>query len=162
MTVEMSDVDSELNCLLEKLNLSEDAIEKVVVDTHLEKISSNYCREWFRLHSYLDIKTIVAEDIEGQPISPRRKRYQFFTTWKKIKGNGATYRSLIRALLETENALDAHNVGQLLLELLAEQDATGTASDPGTLFSLKQNLTTFTILNESTKAVCAVFGTHCG
>ena len=107
--------DSE-KALLQHYNLTEESCSRPVSDVHLEEISRSHCRDWKRLPPYLGMATIMADDIDHMPVAESEKRHQFFKTWKREKGSGATYRALIRALLIIKARQDAESICKILLQ----------------------------------------------
>lgn len=94
--------------------LTEEDLKQEVSDSHVEKLSE-YCH-WRRLPSHLDMKTTVVEDIDRNRllIDESEKRHNFFKKWKQAKGQTATYKALVIALLEINFRQDAESVCKLL------------------------------------------------
>ena len=106
--------DSNVRSPLAHYQLTADIYKEQVSDVHLEKISRSLCKDWKRLPSHLEMKTIVADDIDCKQVNEGEKRRQFLVKWKEIKGSSASYECLIRALLEIESRQDAERVCELL------------------------------------------------
>ena len=102
--------------LIERYGLSEEMCRCKISDAHLGDISLSYCSRWRDLPSRLDIKKIVVDDLDKNPIlvDEDMKRSSFFSKWKEAKGSGATYRALISALLQIKCVEDAEGVCELL------------------------------------------------
>lgn len=94
--------------------LKEEDWNKKITDGDLGDISHSTCRKWKYLAPYLDVHTIIVEDIDHQRMDEEAKRFAFFDRWKQIKGEAATYGSLISALLQIEFREDAEWVCKLL------------------------------------------------
>ena len=91
----------------------EDCI-RVVTDAHLEEFTRDYGEDWRRIHSYLELKSIVVRDTDKKPVGEREKRHSFFAEWKFQKSDGATYEKLVSALLKIGNREDAEAVCEML------------------------------------------------
>ena len=102
--------------LIERYGLSEETCDCKISDAHLVDISRSHCRRWRDLPSRLDMDTIVVDDLDKNPIlvDEDMKRSSFFSKWKEAKGSAATYRALIRALLQIKCVEDAEGVCELL------------------------------------------------
>ena len=94
--------------------VSEAAYSKQVSDKHLVDISHSCCGQWRTLPSGLEMRTIMAEDIDRSALDEAGKRLAFLKKWKQVKGMSATYRQLISALLEIDCRDDAECVCKLL------------------------------------------------
>ena len=119
--------------LKERYNLQELGLNLQVSDRHIQKFSSSHGSKWRLMPAPLNLKTIVAEDIDRAPIKEEEKRHAFFTTWKLIQGSFATYKALITALLEVGSCQeDAESVCSLVPEdappALAEAKSTVPAA----------------------------------
>ena len=58
----------------------------------------------------------VVPDIDQGPGGEDEKRRNFFFKWRDTKGSGATYKTLISALLEIDCREDAENVCKLCIQ----------------------------------------------
>lgn len=99
---------------MEHYQLSEESCNRKVSNTHLEKISESFCRKWRSLPSFLEMETIVVNDIDHSSNDEGGKRLAFFLKWKHMKGSTATYRKLLSALLEINCKEDAEGVCEML------------------------------------------------
>ena len=97
-----------------KYGLSEEKFNEQISDAHADKIARFYCKDWRLVCYYLEMGSIVVYNIEHDCETEEERRRRFFTTWKNMKGSGATYRMLIHALLETKRRLDAEKICILL------------------------------------------------
>ena len=101
--------------MMEHFKLSEADFNRQVSDSDIEKISNSFCEKWSSLPPYLEMEAIVARDVHrDHPGEAREKRCSFLKKWKKMKGLKATYKSLIRALLEVKCTEEAEGVCKLL------------------------------------------------
>ena len=110
--------------------LTEEECSIQVSDCHLELISQSYCRLWRMLPAHLELKSIVAEDIEYIHGDEREKRYKFLLQWKEIKGSLATYKQLINALLKIDCMGDADAVCTSMLKESISTQTKGSISGP--------------------------------
>ena len=94
--------------------MQELGLNQQVSDGHILKFSSSHGSKWKLMPAPLDLKNIVAEDIDRAPKSEEEKRHTFFTTWKQVKGSFATYKALIIALLEVDCQEDAESLCRLV------------------------------------------------
>ena len=95
--------------------LSEEDCNKVISDIHMDKISRLYCKHcWRSIPPYLELHEIIVYDIQHSYKTEEEQRKQFFTKWKEIKGNKATYKTLLHALLQIRKTPDAENICRLL------------------------------------------------
>ena len=102
-----------MDSLIRQSRLTDEQCNKKVTDVHLDKISHVSHCQWRRLPPYLEMKTSVVTDIDQGPGGEDEKRQNFFFKWRDTKGSGATYKTLICALLEIECREDAENVCRL-------------------------------------------------
>ena len=100
--------------LMSDYGMTEEHYNKQVTNIHLEELSRSGCKLWKSLPPHLELKTIVAEDIDDCREDPGMKRYKFLLKWKDMKGLGATYRQLINALLKIECRQDAEKLCDML------------------------------------------------
>ena len=102
---------------MREFRLTDEQCNKKVTDVHLDKIAHVSHCQWRRLPPYLKMQTSVVTDIDQGTGGEDQKRRSFFFKWKNTKGFGATYKTLISALLEIESMEDAENVCELLDEV---------------------------------------------
>ena len=69
-------------------------LDQCVNDQHIEKFSRSFGGKWRSLPPYLEMETIIVDDIDRKPME--EKRYEFFKKWKRVKGPHATYRKIRR------------------------------------------------------------------
>lgn len=100
--------------LIKRYQLRRADLTNQISDTHLVEISLSHCQKWKFLPSFLDIESIVAQDIDTERISEEDKRRAFFLKWKDLKGSDATYERLIIALLRIKCKDDAESVCKLM------------------------------------------------
>lgn len=94
-----------------------------VSELHLEKISRLYSIAWRKLSPYLELKSLVAADIDRRHTDEAGKRREFLQRWKMIRGADATYENLVRALLEVGHRGDASDVCKLMQDSASESGA---------------------------------------
>ena len=70
----------------------------------------HFSSNWKSLPFRLGLEDVVAKDIDKDHLKESDKRREFFRQWKQIKGLEATYRSLVRALLDINQKHDAEGV----------------------------------------------------
>ena len=118
---------SKIISMMEHFKLPEAAFNFQVSDSHIEEISNSFCEKWRSLPPYLEMKTIVAKDIDRDHTGcdECEKRCSFLKKWKKLKGLKATYRGLIHALLEIKCTEEAEGV----CKLLKNQNSTDPPQD---------------------------------
>ena len=102
--------------MMEDFKLSEAGFKRQVSDCHIEEISDSFCEKWRSLPPYLEMETIVAKDIDRDHTGSDEceKRCSFLKKWKKLKGQKATYKCLISALLRMKCREEAEGVCRLL------------------------------------------------
>ena len=105
---------SSIESLIARHQLTEENVNKVITDIHIEVISRCCCSKWKSLPAHLGLAPIVAEGINRTEVNEEDRRRTFLTTWKEKKGFEATYKTLISALLEIECRSEAESVCQLL------------------------------------------------
>ena len=105
---------SSIESLIARHQLTEENVNRVITDIHIEVISRCCCSKWKSLPAHLGLATIIEEDINCKEVNEEDKRRTFLTTWKEKKGFKATYKTLISALLEIECRSEAEHVCQLL------------------------------------------------
>ena len=110
----MATSKSEISSLLKQYKIKVEDVNREVTDRHVEKISQSHCKKWKSLPAYLEMEGIVASDIDIEPIEEEEKRKNFFSKWKEEKGSKATYKVLIRALLEMKCKKDAESVCEMI------------------------------------------------
>ena len=119
----MADSTATVRSLMECYQLKERDCNQQISNVHLDEISLNFSQKWRFLPNRLKMKDIIAHDIDRIPGDEEEKRRTFFLKWKQVKGSGATYKVLIRALLDIKCRQDAESVCKLL------QQAAQAASD---------------------------------
>ena len=112
----MTDHPCDLSTLLLLYKLSAGVCREQVSDVHLEQISRSHCKDWRKLPPHLELEDIIVSDIDRKQVivSEDEKRQEFFFSWKRRKGSGATYEHLIGALLMIECRQDAESICKLL------------------------------------------------
>ena len=116
-----SSVITALALLMDQMKLAEECYNSPVSTQHLGDISSSHCGQWRKLPSRLGLSTIIVDDICRKPVDEDEKRASFFTKWKEAKGSGATYKTLLSALLGIGCVDDAESVCKIM---------QNTAKDP--------------------------------
>ena len=86
--------------LMKHYGLSEDDCIKEVSDWHTQQIS---CEHWRKLPSCLGLETTTVSDLERDFKTEEERRIGLLKKWKKMKGFDATYKVLIKALLDIES-----------------------------------------------------------
>ena len=89
--------------LMKHFGLSEDDCKKKVSDRHIQWISSHSCEQWKKLPSFLGLETTVVSDLGKDFKTEEERRIGLLKKWKKMKGFDATYKVLIKALLDIES-----------------------------------------------------------
>ena len=115
---------AEATSLIANYGLGDDVNDQIK-DNHVEMISRSYCGKWKRLPSYLNMESVIVDDIDYLAIDEDEKRLKFLSTWKTTKGSDATYEKLISALLKIERVNDAEGVCRIL-----QQDVTPKQKTP--------------------------------
>ena len=105
---------SHFAALKERYNLRELGLNQPVNNKHIQEFSSSHGSKWRLIPANLNLKTIIADDIDRTPIKEEEKRYAFFSEWKLIQGSFATYKALITALLESDCQDDAESMCKLV------------------------------------------------
>lgn len=117
---------SDYQDLLERYDIADEDCSKEITEKHLGMICSFLCVDWRQLPSCLDMKASVAQKIDRERVSEDEKERMFFSKWLQNKGSGATYKTLINALLEKEDMQDAESV----CKLLQKNHQDSSASEP--------------------------------
>ena len=105
--------------------------DQQVSDIHLERLSRTCCRKWRNLTSHLKLDRIVMDDIDRRSVKEGEKRLDFFTEWKEQKGSAATYKALIKALLNIGCRNDAEHVYKLSQSPGGSPSTTPAQTPPG-------------------------------
>ena len=117
-----------MSSLVEHFEIPDADANRQVSDCHIEEISNTFCEKWRSLPPYLEMETIVAKDIDRDHpgCDECEKRCSFLKKWKKMRGMKATYKSLIKALLDTKCREEAEGVCRLLkkADVSAQSDET--------------------------------------
>ena len=115
-----------MNSMMAYFEISEENLNHVISDRHIEKISNSSCEKWRSLPPYLEMETIAAKDVDRDHSASDEceKRCSFLKKWKKMKGVKATYKSLICALLEIKCTEEAEGVCKMLKKEEYEQPNT--------------------------------------
>ena len=103
----------EMDKITEHYELTEAHISKQISDAHLDEVAQ-FCLDWQKLPSHLKMEDRIAADTESDHAKQEERRCEFFRTWKEQNGFDATYKILIRALLEIGCRSDAERVCKLL------------------------------------------------
>ena len=115
------------NTLCAHFELADQELDKVISDLHLDDIAQTRCTYWKFLSSRLRLQDVVAKDIDKDFPTESEKRREFFQQWKQRKGSEATYRSLVKALLDINQRRDAEYV----CNLLRQADASSSVASSG-------------------------------
>ena len=102
--------ESQLDLLMKTYNVD---CTQVVTDSHLHELSY-YPIQWKGLIEHLQMNPTVIRKVTCKPGDDRDKRLLFFKEWKLQKGDEATYREIISALLKTRCWNEAEEVCKLL------------------------------------------------
>ena len=105
-----------ISSLIDCYELSNESLKLTVIDRHLDEIARTSCRQWKSLATRLGVPRIVVDDIDACQVSEEEKRRNFFFKWKSMEGSNATYRRLIKGLVEIRSQEDAESVCKLLME----------------------------------------------
>ncbi len=121
----------DLGSTLDRYQLTEEDVVKQVSDLHLQDIVRSKAIEWECLPVRLGMEnpTTVVKDIKDEVQDSPKRRAEFFSRWQKEKGTGASYKSLVNALLRINCKLDAEYVCQL-----------AASKESGTLYSYRGNV----------------------
>ena len=120
--------DKVISTLCANFELSCQELDKVISDLHLDKIAQTRCTYWQSLPSRLGLPDIIANDIDKDFSKELDKRREFFHQWKQIKGSEATYRNLVKALLDFSKRLDAEYVLKLLHQAVTDYNSYADGS----------------------------------
>ena len=112
--------DQVINTVCAQLKLAEQDLDKKISDLHLDEIAQARCIKWKLLPSRLGLEGVVAQDIDTDFSREFDKRREFFKQWKQIKGFEATYRSLVRALLDIKQRDNAEYVCELIRQTVTD------------------------------------------
>ena len=112
--------DKILGSLCAHFELADQDLDKEISDLHLDEIARTRDINWKSLPSRLGLQDVVAKDIDKNFTKEFDKRQGFFQLWKRIKGYEATYRSLVKALLDINQRHEAEYVCELLRPILAD------------------------------------------
>ncbi len=115
--------------LMESFGLREEDYSREMTEAHLEEFTHDYGENWRTIHAHLDIKSIVARDIDRKE-NEGEKRYAFFIKWKSLKCSGATYKKLVYALLKINCRNDAEAVCVMLRSSLEPGSNESSESAP--------------------------------
>jgi hypothetical protein len=102
--------DGTFDVLLRKYNIRKEDISKQITDKHIIKISRSYCKDWEQLPPFLNMESIIKDDINRLSVTEEAKRSKFLSKWVEISGSDATYVKLIKALLKIGCRNDAEAV----------------------------------------------------
>ena len=116
--------------LCTRFKLADQDLDKVISNLHFDEISQTRDINWKSLPSRLGLQDNVAKDIDKDFSKEFDKRREFFQQWKQKNGSEATYRSLVRALLDIKQIDNAEYVCELLQQTVGE--ASGTDLSPTT------------------------------
>ncbi len=114
-----------------------DTVDGQVTDSHVDEITGSNLEDWRSLPSHLELDRIVVNDIKRDYSVEKERRKGFLMLWKERKGNGATYRRLVAALLRIESRQDAEYIVTLLRRdqlqppSLSAQQASASGEAPG-------------------------------
>ena len=150
------------------MDLSNEVYSVVISDQHLVEISEDCCTQWGLLPSHLGLMNTVKDDINKLNFTSEwERRHEFLKVWKRQKGKGATYRTLIEALQKIRCVTEAEYVSKLVqlpLTLTTSTQTEGTngiteaptsaVSTPGKIFIAQYSLA---CLNVSFKPLEATF-----
>ena len=113
--------DKIIRSLCVHFELADQDLDKVISDFHLDEIAQTRdIINWKSLPSLLGLRDNVAKDIDKDFTKDFDKRREFFQRWKRIKGSEATYRSLVKALLDINQRHEAEHVCKLLRLMVAD------------------------------------------
>ncbi len=99
---------------LEELTAGLGGMDEVISDLHLDEITGSHLENWRSLPSRLELDEIAVSDIKRDYRVERERRKGLLMLWKERKGNGATYRILVAALLRIACRQDAEYIVTLL------------------------------------------------
>ena len=105
--------DKVIRTLCAQIGVAYHNLDEVISDLHLDQIALSRCTYWRFLPTRLGLSNVVAKDIDREFQKEPEKRRELFEQWKQRKGFEATYRSLVRALLDIDKRLDAEYVCKL-------------------------------------------------
>ena len=98
------------------VSIPNEILDSQISDIDIDEISNKYLTNWKRLRSVLGLtraheESICTRNLEGQ-------RREFLYKWNELKGDSATYRSLINAAETVQNKNLADNIRRLLSKRL--------------------------------------------
>ena len=109
-----------VSTLCEELKLADQGLDKQISEVHFDEIAQTRDINWKFLPSRLGLQDVTAKDIDKDYSNELEKRRELFRKWKQIKGSEATYRSLVRALLDIKQRDNAEYVLKLLCQAVAD------------------------------------------
>lgn len=115
---------------MEQYGLSEEVCSQQISDSSLEGIGNSRCLKWRDLPSRLGLPSILVEDIDRSGAEEGEKQLNFFREWRERQGRDATYKKLIRALLDTRCREDAEFVCWLVRDLPHTQQSPTPGARP--------------------------------
>ena len=89
-------------------------LDAPVSDVDIATIAAEYLVSWEELSPYLGLTKQHEADIRKDFKEHSEQKRQALLKWKKIKGNGATYRALITAARATSNMELVDNINAML------------------------------------------------
>ena len=117
--------DQVISTLCAQFGVAYHNLDEVISDLHLDEIGLSRCTYWRSLPTRLGLSNVVAKDIGRDFQKEYERRCEFFQQWKQEKGSEATYRSLVRALLDTKQRLDAEYVCKLASQAISTNHPPG-------------------------------------
>ena len=106
--------DEVINTLCAHFELADQDLDQMISDLHLDEIALTRDINRKFLPSRLGLQDVLAKDIDKDFRTESDKRRELFRQWKQRKGFEATYRVLVKALLDINQRLDAEYVCKLL------------------------------------------------
>ncbi len=114
---------------MEEFGLSEEQFDQVVSESHFEAITLCYSEKWRYLYTDLNMDLISVSNANRRHHHELDKRKAFFSEWKKKRGEEASYRKLVSALLNIDRRQDAEGVCRLLQEGFMEEESGNRPMD---------------------------------
>ena len=97
-------------------SIPNEILDSQISDIDIDEISNKYLTKWKRLLSVLGLTRVHEESICTGNVDGQRRELLY--TWKELKGDSATYRSLIDAAEKVQNKNLADNIRRLLSKRL--------------------------------------------
>ena len=93
------------------MDIQQEKLDRILSDNDIDEIASKYLTNWEKLRSRLGLTRADEECIRKSfKQDYERQGREFLYKWKELKGDSATYRSLINAAEKAQNKNLADNI----------------------------------------------------